>query len=354
MRFLYKIHSGYDGFYPAKISSRMEHGTLRLGWKRYIDVVEEKSECWVYFHGQHKFENGVYVKGVIDEVDRENDFVVLRVKRYQSDKPIVAQVENQRISEIVKVRYRQVFLWPKEWPVSECKLSMCADRQCDNCVEFKNFPLINGLHVERPQRLSVNRFPNLSVVSAHWVVPSRCHWNRNEIIREVQELTRRFYEFKLGEKAYAYPFALAIFRRLQQESLTGFDCVVPIPLSPEKKQNREVHRTLRLAQELAKLLGIPLREYLCLYKSVSKRRMLSQGFSEAAFRNAYYESLNISISSEVNHILLVDDVVTRGSTVEQTLRKIREHVHDVKVTVATAGQMIVKPVVSDVRGFLAC
>src|ERR1700729_2536258 len=50
VKFLYKIYSGYDGFQPARIDGRMIDGkTLRLGWDKYLDVVEPGAEVWVYF-----------------------------------------------------------------------------------------------------------------------------------------------------------------------------------------------------------------------------------------------------------------------------------------------------------------
>jgi hypothetical protein len=62
LKFLFKIWSGYDGFRPAEIPNRqLPGGLLRLGWGRYIEAVELGTEVWVYFHGPHAFENGVYV-----------------------------------------------------------------------------------------------------------------------------------------------------------------------------------------------------------------------------------------------------------------------------------------------------
>ena len=52
MKFLYKIWSGYNRFTPREIPKRLQPGkTLALGWRRYIDSVEEGHEVWVYFHG---------------------------------------------------------------------------------------------------------------------------------------------------------------------------------------------------------------------------------------------------------------------------------------------------------------
>jgi len=73
MKFLYKIYSGYDGFRPAVMPDRIHNHRLRLGWKHYIDVVEKGWECWIYFHGPHKFDNGVYAKGFVDSIDLDQE-----------------------------------------------------------------------------------------------------------------------------------------------------------------------------------------------------------------------------------------------------------------------------------------
>lgn len=354
MRFLYKIYSGYDGFTPAKIDSRRQDGKLTLRWKRYLDVVDRNSECWIFFHGPHRFQDGVYVKGFVESIDRDSKCVTLRVNKYSVLEPLVSRKENDRIAaELKSIRYRQVFLWPANWPiVNQCDTSTCAARQCGGCGSFANFPLIEQGHARRPKRLRRGNARTSPMVSAHWIIPSRCYC-RNNRRQSVEELTERFYSFKLGEKSYAFPFALAITRQLQRENLSGFDCVVPIPLSPNKEASGESHRTFCLAREIGRLLKIPARKYLSLSRSVSKRSMRSQGYSEAEFKDAYYDALVVEIPTGINHVLLVDDVATHGTTLAQSLRRIDEHDTSIKVTMATAGQMIVKSVVVSTDGFLA-
>ena len=44
---------------------------LWVGWDRYIDVVERGWECWVYFHGSQRIENGVYIQARVEKIDYE-------------------------------------------------------------------------------------------------------------------------------------------------------------------------------------------------------------------------------------------------------------------------------------------
>ena len=348
MRFLYKIHSGYDGFRPAVLPDRMDGRRLRLGWRHYIDVVEKGWECWVYFHGPHKFENGVYAKGIVDGIDLEGSEVSLRVREYKTDRPITSRKLSARVAEAVGTRYRQVFLWPDDWTVApQCEVGACTAKQCGDCETWAELPLIGEGESTTPSRLRWSTYED--VVAAHWIVPSRCYETR--ITTEVRDLTRRFTEFKLGEMAYGFPFALSIFEQLRQRDLLEFDYVVPIPLSPDKLAKREKHRTRELAKELGRLLAVRMREMLTLSSSVSKRRMQADGYTVSQFEERYRKALQANVPNDARRILLVDDVMTRGSTVAQAIRAIRERRPEATVAVATAGQMIVKETVVDDQGF---
>ena len=208
MRFLYKIHSGYDGFRPAVLPDRMDGRRLRLAWRHYIEVVETGWECWVYFHGPHKFENGVYAKGIVDGIDLAASEVSLRVREYKTDRPITSRKLSARVAEAVGTRYRQVFLWPDDWTVApQCEVRACTAKQCGDCETWAKLPLIGEGEATTPSRLQWSTYED--VVAAHWIVPSRCYETR--IRTEVRDLTRRFTEFKLGDMAYGFPFALSIF-----------------------------------------------------------------------------------------------------------------------------------------------
>jgi hypothetical protein len=77
LKFLFKIHSGFDGFQPKKIPERLISGRkLELGWDAYLDSVEMGDEVWVYFHGPHQFDRGVYAKGFVTDIDFQRHKVV--------------------------------------------------------------------------------------------------------------------------------------------------------------------------------------------------------------------------------------------------------------------------------------
>jgi orotate phosphoribosyltransferase len=55
----------------------------------------------------------------------------------------------------------------------------------------------------------------------------------------------------------------------------------------------------------------------------------------------------------VSRILLLDDVITNGSTITCAVRRLHDVNAELDVAVASAGQMIVKAAVREEAGFLA-
>jgi predicted amidophosphoribosyltransferase len=345
LRFVYKIHSGYDGFRPGRIPERLQPGNLlQLGWTKYLDVVERGAEVWVYFHGPERFDNGVYIKGIVRSVNRDDQFVMLRVREHSTTTPLTDADMSARVAAVVAQRYRQVFLLPTELvPIPVCEIAgsatTCKVRLCDECPIWKAFPLIDPRDLQWPLRV---RSEVSNVVAAYWVIPSRCYLHSEHKIpsQGVRQISEQFYRFKVGAASLAYPLALGMFTALRGQGLVEFDAVVPIPLSPEKEARKEIHRTRLLARELARLLGLRVVEPLSLNQPISKRAL---GLSPGQFEIRYSQALVVSPDvSRYGRILLVDDVATRGSTLGVAAESLHGVNPTMEIVAVTAGQMILK------------
>ena len=349
MKFLYKIYSGFDGFFPKRISKRLVQGKLlRLGWHRYIDLVEIGTEVWVYFHGPHSFENGVYAKGIVQSINETARLVFLRVRDYTTDDPLTEKKTSAQIASVVSPRNRQVFLLPEEWEtLTTCTIgstaSSCEAKLCGSCSIWKDLPLIQSGTYRWPSRL---RSEGLSdFVPAYWVIPSRCYLGKRAGSR-VRKTTELFYRFKVGEKTLSHPLALGMFEALRKRKLIDFDAVVPIPLSPDKAKVGEEHRTRLLGKELARLLGTRLVELLTLKAPISKRLMILNGATPSQFEDKYYQQLEVDEDvKSLSSILLVDDVCTKGSTLRTASKKILDLNPQCLIVGVTSGQMILKETV---------
>jgi predicted amidophosphoribosyltransferase len=122
--------------------------------------------------------------------------------------------------------------------------------------------------------------------------------------------------------------------------------LVPIPLSLDKAEAGEFHRTRALARELGRLLGLPVVEALSLDRPISKRRLQAGGVTSAHFERRYSAALQVDPAVRRHRrVILVDDVSTHGSTLGCAARALSQH--GVSVALATAGQMVTAAAVRD-------
>jgi predicted amidophosphoribosyltransferase len=342
MKFLYKIHSAYDGFTPTRVPTRAQaDGRLRLGWVHYLDSVDKGDAVWVYFLGPHRFDNGVYVKGVVSDVNRADGYVLLTITERSATSPLITnQATSDRIAQVVAPRRRQVFVLPEYWaPAAGCNVfstgTTCDLRQCNACPGRTRLHTIHNGEASAPNHLQGR---NVRHYSAFWVRPRRCCVSVNEPIRQVTEL---FHRFKLGEERLAYPFAVAMASAIAECGLLQVDAVVPVPLSPDKAQ--EINRARLLAHELSRLLNVPLADVLRLTAPISKRQLKEDGWTDNQFMRAYSNRLDISnriIAYQA--VLIVDDVSTHGLTLRTITDRIRRMNPKCALHTATAGQMVVQ------------
>jgi len=97
--------------------------------------------------------------------------------------------------------------------------------------------------------------------------------------------------------------------------LKKVDVVVPVPLHHKKLKKRGYNQVALFAQKIASSIGAEYREDLLL-KTINtktqtkKDRQLRWENSKEAFQ------LNLKSTSSFEHVLLVDDVITTGATIE--------------------------------------
>lgn len=112
-------------------------------------------------------------------------------------------------------------------------------------------------------------------------------------------------------KMLASQFAKEMNRLLRKRELGPYDMIIPVPLHPARLSSRGFNQAQLLAEELSSLCGIPVRlDILFRTRKTKQQAKLSHEQRSANMEKAF----EAKGSLEGMRILLLDDVITTGST----------------------------------------
>ncbi len=98
------------------------------------------------------------------------------------------------------------------------------------------------------------------------------------------------------------------------------ECLVPVPLHPARLRERGFNQSLEIARDLSSLIGIPLNTGLCRrQKNTQQQSSLSASDRRKNLRQAFTVK-----PSALQHIVLIDDVMTTGSTVNELASAVKQ------------------------------
>jgi len=111
--------------------------------------------------------------------------------------------------------------------------------------------------------------------------------------------------------------------RYDSLNISDFSLIIPVPLHPKKLKERGFNQSLVLGRELAKKFSLPL-DFGTLKRRIDTKPQVNLGRSERIknVKGAFMVKEKSRIKGE--KVLLVDDVYTTGSTVNECARLLRE------------------------------
>ncbi len=173
-------------------------------------------------------------------------------------------------------------------------------------------------------------------------IVSQLFWGRVEIYTAtsflffrrkgiVQQLMHQF-KYK-GEQNIGAYLAKLFGQELSQVShYSTIDCILPIPLHPNKEKKRGYNQAAIIARGLADELGAPARTDLLLRADETSTQTKKSRYDRWENVSSAFK-INPDKSFPYQHVLLVDDVITTGATIEACAQRI---LHDTKSKVSVA------------------
>ena len=144
-------------------------------------------------------------------------------------------------------------------------------------------------------------------------------WRKAYSVFEFDGLVRTMiHKFKYhGNVALCRFFMHVVYSQLMKaKDKQNYQLIVPVPLHWFKKLTRGYNQTELLACELSKITGIPYFNMLNRNKWTKPQARLDRLRRRKNLKNAFIIKKN-GIKSQKKFILLIDDVFTTGSTLEE-------------------------------------
>ena len=138
-----------------------------------------------------------------------------------------------------------------------------------------------------------------------------------------------------GRKDIAVVFGRAFGEELiKSKYYQQIDYLIPVPLHNNRMRTRGFNQSESICKGLSESMGVPILQSNIFrrIKDTKTQTQLNKKQRQNNLKGAF--QLNDKKVLEGKHVLLVDDVLTTGSTIEECVRQLRKDV-DLKISVVT-------------------
>jgi ComF family protein len=125
------------------------------------------------------------------------------------------------------------------------------------------------------------------------------------------------HQFKFNAKLYLGRLLADLFVAGLPTQAQAAECIIPVPLHQRRFRQRGFNQSMELARHIGKALSIPVDHRSCrkiLYTEAQTGKNARQR------RHNVKDAFHFENTAEYGHVIVLDDVVTTGSTVSEITR----------------------------------
>lgn len=203
--------------------------------------------------------------------------------------------------------------------VIEWCLNLIFPPKCGICGNLANLYLCNNCK-NILKKLQINN--NIIIDNKYF---SRALWiyEYSDIIRET------IIKYKFGEKSYISRTFIEDINNnnLVSEYINGFDYIVPVPLSKKRLKERGYNQVELIVKGIVKNKSvIGVYDLIQKTKNIKPQSLLNKDEREINIKGAFSINKNSRFCCDIKKsILIMDDIYTTGSTVNECARALKEY-----------------------------
>jgi len=119
----------------------------------------------------------------------------------------------------------------------------------------------------------------------------------------------------------------------ENNQFSDVDCIIPVPLHPKKLKQRGYNQVTKFGESLSFHLNIPFIENVLQRTSTAKTQTFKARFDRFNNIDTKFLLKDTSIFNN-KHVLLIDDVITTGATLESCAKELQKTEH-IKISILT-------------------
>lgn len=203
--------------------------------------------------------------------------------------------------------------------------TLLTDNESHICTSCRhNLPLTNA-HFEKKNLVEKVFYGRVKIENATALLKFQ---KKGKVQHLLHNLKYRGHE-KIGEVLGAW-----LGHELKESNAYGtIDLVIPVPIHKSKLRKRGYNQVSKFGQEIARALNTTYSEDILIKTTSTSTQVFKKRLARWTNAGEIFDIQNEAHLSG-KHILLVDDIITTGATVEACVQMLQKN-QDVKISVAT-------------------
>lgn len=212
---------------------------------------------------------------------------------------------------------------PEQCVICETELSYTEKVLCGCC--WSELPMTHYESISEPSHLDKLFWGRVQLFSTYALL----FYHKQTFIKNILFDLKYNYRPDIGVE-----FGRVIGNKIKEmKSFKSVDVILPVPMHPKKYKTRGYNQATMIAKGISTIIEIPIDDQLLLRIAHNESQTRMSRFNR--WENIK-ESFDVSDTiSNYNHILIIDDVITTGATLESIIQQIHHKAPFIKISVAS-------------------